>query len=220
MYWLLYNTKILILMVVLLAGSLGLAYYFYDQNQKARHFLANPELASEEEKKALLKTVGALIEMPNEAPNIITVQNKDDLVNQPFFKGVENGDKIIVFSGAKQAIVFRPSSGKIVKVGPVEVSQSDIKNFKIAVATAGDETKAIDQVEKILKEQISNIEVLKAGFVLRNKYSQTLVVDIQGNKKTEAEQIARAVGGKVAVLPEGEKKPEADFLIILNSLGG
>ena len=68
--------------------------------------------------------------------------------------------------------------------------------------------------EKDLKEKLPFVNV-----VLKDNstgdFSKTIVVDLKGNKKDLANQIAKAVEGEVSSLPTGEKQPDADILVIL-----
>jgi hypothetical protein len=51
----------------------------------------------------------------------------------------------------------------------------------------------------------------------KGEYKKTIVVDLSGKQKTQAAALAKAVGGTVSLLPEGEIKPSADLLIILGT---
>ena len=47
-------------------------------------------------------------------------------------------------------------------------------------------------------------------------YNSTIIVDISGRNKKTVEQIAQRIEGEVVeILPAGEKKPEADILVIV-----
>ncbi len=71
----------------------------------------------------LVARVGQIMELPkNETPTVATVTDKSKLSNQTFFKQAENGDRILVYAGVHKAILFRPSSGKIIDVGQVKMN--------------------------------------------------------------------------------------------------
>jgi hypothetical protein len=70
-----------------------------------------------EENKALLDRVGAVIILPDdETPTIATVSDLDKLKGQPFFAKAELGDKVLIYAKAKKAILYRPSTNKIVEL--------------------------------------------------------------------------------------------------------
>lgn len=56
----------------------------------------------------------------DEEPAVLTVTDKKKLTT-PFFKHVENGDRILIYQKNKIAIIYRPSIDRIVSVGPVEI---------------------------------------------------------------------------------------------------
>jgi len=70
--------------------------------------------------EALKTEVGTLIELPNETPTIATVTDPHELTSELFFKDAQVGDKVLIFSKAGQAILYRPSEKKIIAVGAVK----------------------------------------------------------------------------------------------------
>lgn len=83
---------------------------------------------SQKEISDILKKVSELMVLPEgEIPTIATVTDAEKIRNQPFLMKAENGDKVIVYSNAKKAILYRPSIDKIVEVGNVGLSKEDIK---------------------------------------------------------------------------------------------
>jgi hypothetical protein len=106
----------LLVMGALLVLALGVAGYFYYQ------YSHTSQVAEANEIKSLVEKLGKVISLPqNEAPTLATVTNKEKLDNQPFFQKAENGDKILIYSDASQAILYRPSTGKIIDMTTVNV---------------------------------------------------------------------------------------------------
>lgn len=97
--------------VVLIIGvAIASAYYFYQENQKFQALLKNPTEAAKEETKALVAQVGKLLELPQgEEPTLATITDKERLKDQPFFAKAENGDKILIYTQAGKAILYRLS---------------------------------------------------------------------------------------------------------------
>lgn len=105
--------------VVLLVAGLGAtSVFFYRQYQDLKN---NPQAAAQENVQALTDKVGKLINIPDEIPSVAVVQDKESLKDQAFFKDAENGDKVLIFSGAKQAILYRESENKLINIGPVSL---------------------------------------------------------------------------------------------------
>lgn len=109
-----YTLRFLVFLIIL--GLAGATAYYYKQYEKIRN---NPETISQEETQRVISDVSRLIELPDETPSLATVQDKDKLKDQSFFKKAENGDKILIYANAKQAILYRPSSKKIIEVAPL-----------------------------------------------------------------------------------------------------
>ena len=74
----------------------------------------------QEQNSSILEEIALVYAIPeNETPTIATVQDITKLADQPFFEGAENGDILVVFDSSSQAILYRPSSKQLVKVGPI-----------------------------------------------------------------------------------------------------
>lgn len=109
-FWLLILAAVLILVGVYELG-------------RASVYRAHPELSSAEQATALLSKVGELIQLPKEQPTMATIDDAASAKKaQPFLVNAENGDILIVYQNAQQAIVYRPSTNKLIAVGPVNNS--------------------------------------------------------------------------------------------------
>jgi hypothetical protein len=54
-----------------------------------------------------------------------TVLEQDKLKDQPFFARAQNGDKVIIYTQNKKAILYRPSENRIIEVAPLVVSEDE-----------------------------------------------------------------------------------------------
>lgn len=80
----------------------------------------NSQTASPEDVEKLVKKVSELILLPSgETPNIATVNDLTQVRSQDFFKNAEVGDKVLIYSLAKKAYLYRPSTHKLIEVGIV-----------------------------------------------------------------------------------------------------
>ncbi len=87
-------------------------------------FYSSPERQEElarQEVQEIVDKVGEIMILPtNEFPQMATINNAAELSkSQAFFASVENGDKVLVYLQDQKAIIYRPSTDKIVNVGPV-----------------------------------------------------------------------------------------------------
>ncbi len=70
--------------------------------------------------RKIIEEVGNAIELPvGEEPTVATIVDLEPLKNQPFFKDAKIGDKVLIFSKSKKAILYRPSEQKIIVVAPL-----------------------------------------------------------------------------------------------------
>jgi len=111
----------LVVALVVVAAAVP-AIYFYRQYRLAQQRLSNPTEFAKEEAKSLVARVGKLIDLPtDEEPTIATVSDVAKLANQPFFAKAKNGDKVLIYTNAKKAILYNPELNKILNVAPVNI---------------------------------------------------------------------------------------------------
>jgi len=106
------------LVIVALISS-GTAYYFYRQTKTLK---ANPQKIAQEEVAAVVAQVGRLIVLPEgETPTVATVSDAERLKGQPFFSQAKNGDKVLIYTTARKAVLYSPEQDKIVEVAPLNL---------------------------------------------------------------------------------------------------
>lgn len=76
-----------------------------------------------DEVNELVKKVSKLADIPSETPNVATVSDAATVRSQLFFSKAENGDKVLIFQNAKRAILYRPSTNKIIEYSTIVVEQ-------------------------------------------------------------------------------------------------
>jgi len=123
------NKKMLVMLVllgVLIAASTGgaFAYKKYSTLKKENAKLSNPQEAAKVETDRLVADVAKIIELPNESPTIATVVDASKLKTQAFFASSQNGDKVLLYPQAKKAVLYRPSTKKVVEVAPINIGDS------------------------------------------------------------------------------------------------
>lgn len=114
-----------IILVVLIVIGTTAAGYFYFQFRKSQKLLADPAALAKKEVAALVQRVGKLMELPSdEEPTIATISDKTKLSAQPFFARAKNGDKVLIYTQAKKAILYDPIANKIIDVTNINVAPS------------------------------------------------------------------------------------------------
>jgi hypothetical protein len=112
------RTALIALLVLSTLLAAGAAAWFWRETVELR---ANPEKIIEENNRQLLEKIGRLTPLPeNETPTIATVSDLAPLQNQVFFKNAKLGDKVIIYSISKRAILYDPAGDKLVEVASLE----------------------------------------------------------------------------------------------------
>jgi hypothetical protein len=109
--------NIIIAMLIILIAMAGGLYYFYSKSKEAT-VAKNPK--SDLEKT--VSQVGRLMVLPtDETPTMATVSDPEKLKDQPFFTNAKAGDKVLIYSNARKAILYSPTQDKIIEVAPVNL---------------------------------------------------------------------------------------------------
>jgi hypothetical protein len=155
---------------------------------------------------------------------VATVKDVESLRSKdPFFAKAANGDKVIQFD--REALLYRPSSDKIVRLGP-----SNDSSVASSTATAsGTATTGKISVEvrngtqtaglaakwktKIIANSLYSVD--KVGNAGKDTYTQAYVVNLTGKDVSALEKDLGVTA--VTVLPEGEPASSADVLIIVTN---
>ncbi|HVU06834.1 MAG TPA: hypothetical protein VHE10_03565 [Candidatus Paceibacterota bacterium] len=108
----------LICLIVIIVASLSYAARL--QHRVAA--LENPNLVADAEIKGLVSKIGRYIVLPaDETPTLATVSDPARLKDQPFFANAVVGDKVLIYTNSRKAILWRPSLDKIIEVSPLNV---------------------------------------------------------------------------------------------------
>jgi hypothetical protein len=126
-----------IIATVMVLGMGALSAYLFLQNRQLKNDIA--EYAELEEKykglkaaspqgvsglndaERILKEVSMLAELPQgEIPTLLPISDKDKetIKTIEFFKKAAIGDYVLVYKEAKFAVLYRPSTYKIINMGP------------------------------------------------------------------------------------------------------
>jgi hypothetical protein len=118
-----------VIVVLLLGVAIGAATYFatkYMDANKEVERLSDPETAAKNEQDLLIAKIGALTPLPEgEVPTVATVTDKAKLADQPFFVNSEIDDKVLIYTEAKKAYLYRPSTNKIINIAPVNIGENE-----------------------------------------------------------------------------------------------
>lgn len=215
------------LIAVVAVAGLGSGAYYYTQYRNTQKLLKNSVLGTQIEAEKIVEKVAKMVELPADKPTIATVSDVSKLKNQQFFTNAQNGDKVLIYQKAKKAILYRPSTNKIVEFGPINLGSPaqnsaspsaavSLKPVKIALYNGTTTAGLANAVEKDFVTKAPNVTVISKGNAAKRDYAKTLVVDVTGSNKLETQNIANLLQGSLGKLPVGEKATSsADILVIL-----
>lgn len=110
--------------VLVVAGFAFLANQYQDTKDQLNQ-LKNPKTAGQTEIQIITAEVSKSVDLPGtETPTLATVSDVSKLKNQVFFKNAENGDKVLIYTQAGKALLYRPSSKKVIEYSNVSLSNN------------------------------------------------------------------------------------------------
>lgn len=213
---------------VFMAVALVPSLYFYNKYQRVEKNVVEQDRTPQSDVKSLEEQVGKHMTLPKETPSIARVSDADTLREKEFFKDAEVGDKVLFYPHAKLGVLYRPSTDKIINAAPI-VDPGPTANPRAAVGAPASPAAApvtvvvyngteiagfAREIGEKVKSAYSGATLGEAGNAADQTHTSTVVVDVSGHSKEAADAIAKALNGTVSGLPSGEKKPNADILII------
>jgi hypothetical protein len=119
------RTMLTTLVILILAGATGFfAYKWHQANQQAK-LEANPKAAAAQQIDDLVDQVSKLVVLPTgETPTVATVTDISKLKGQAFFAPAQNGDKVLIYTQAKKAVLYRPSENRVIEIAPLNIGNN------------------------------------------------------------------------------------------------
>jgi hypothetical protein len=222
------NKMVVIIAVFVLIGiAAGFGGYVLFQHEYAKK---NPDATAKAEVTSIVGKIGRHMELPNdEQATLATVVDKSKLANQDFFKKAVNGDKILIYTKARKAILYRPSTDRVIEFAPLLIGDgatpngqaqskpspsSKTKPVSVAIYNGTATSGYASEVGKKMSE-LGDISIKSKVNAAKSDYTESLVFDVSGSHDQLAKDIASDIGGKVvSSLPEGETQPSADILVV------
>jgi hypothetical protein len=192
--------KKILLPVLYVAVLLGLGAFgglYFKKYQDLKKNPPSADVAAQAQVDKTVAEVGKLYQLPkDEKPSVATVKDINKLKDQPFFAKAQNDDVTLIYSNAKLAILYRPSTKQIVNVSSVTIQDNPV------IKVYGPGRAAVQA--KLIAAQVAATD----GGDVTTSLTGITVVDVSGKNATQAQSVATAVGGQVGQLPEGQTKPE------------
>lgn len=122
-------------MPILTVLALVVAGYFYYQTTQLKK---SPQAVVAKETKEVVSKVGKLVSLPDEQPTIATVADPEVLKDQAFFAKAQKGDKVLIYTNAKKAILYSVTLNKILDIAPLNIGNSGVNQTPPQAETTTD----------------------------------------------------------------------------------
>lgn len=226
-----------VLLIVIVAGVIYAVSYFAEDAKTTK--------PSTQEVQQLIDEVGNIVVLPQgETPTVATVTDVEKLASQPFFKDAQNGDKVIIFGNAKEAILYRPSIKKVIAMSPINgtdlnqpQNQDQSASNSAAISVTPSPAKEAEKIKVAVLNSTKEAGLAKKGGNLLDEdtfdvittqnatgeYDKTTISVINKNAVSDKTigSITSAfskVKASTVSLPSGEAAPAgADVVIVLGS---
>ena len=213
------SAVIFVVFIVLFGASVFFGYQYFKNNKNQNN-----------DNTKTIEMVSKLVLLPEgETPTVATVSDITKLKTEPFFAKAENGDRVLIYKNAKKAILFRPSLGKVIEIGPVsgeasasaQITQPDesTEKFKVYIANGTTTAGLAAKMEAKVKDKKLNLEIASLGNATSRDYQKTSGVVVSEAQKDNAKTLAESINAEVVDLPNGEDftKTGADVVVIVGS---
>lgn len=214
--------------LALLAIAMGGSAFFVQQ-----WLFVAPD--SDRQRAAILSAIERHMIVPaDDTPVVATVTDADLLrAQQPFFANAQNGDQLVLFPNAAQAVLYSPQRDIIVNVGhtndsavsqahhaqnpPAEQEHAITLDIRNGSGRTGEAGYAQEQLAGDSRYVVSTV-----GNAAHDEYSSSVLVERMSGLDASAVDAlaARFNASVVSSLPVYEAPSQADLVLILGSAGG
>src|SRR3989338_10974629 len=125
--------------LIIIGGVIGgiSGFYYYNKYKVTEKRFREASVVNQSDVQALVEKVGKLIKLPDgELPTIATVTDLERLKNQPFFAKAKIGDKVLLYTQNKKAILYDPVDNLIVEVGPLVIPTPSLQQATASTSAA------------------------------------------------------------------------------------
>ncbi len=210
-------------LIILLAAIAILAVFYLQTQIQLKSLKSDPQEVIKTQTKNTVDKVGKLVALPQgEDPTVATVSDPSKLKSQPIFSETQKDDRVLIYAKAKKIIIYRPNINKVIsfisdvnigssQTGQVAGAQTNQK-LRFAIFNGTNTTGLARKYQKEVETKVQNSQVATVGDAKSKDVAKTFIVSISGQ---DASGISQTLGIDKGNLPDGEQKPDADFLIIL-----
>lgn len=122
-------------MPIITVLALVVAGYFYYQTTQLKK---SPQAVVAKETKEVVSKVSKLVSLPDEQPTIATVADPEVLKDQAFFAKAQKGDKVLIYTNAKKAILYSVTLNKILDIAPLNIGNNGVNQTTTQAESTAD----------------------------------------------------------------------------------
>lgn len=175
-----------------------------------------------QDNQKLIEAMGQLMVLPtDETPTIATVTDLEKLKDQPFFTNAQVGDKVLIYTNAKKAILYRPSENKVIELAPLNIgdaktsTQNISQKLTVEIRNGSGKTGAAGEFKNKL---LGNKDFLVTKTTNAAAVYDKSVLYVTDAKRTSssATSLSKLSSAQIgSSLPGGEAASTADAVLIL-----
>ena len=114
-----------LMLLVIAGGSVCFGGYFYWQYKKTLKIQTAGVASAQPETKALTDKLGKILDLPgDEEPTMAEVKDVEKLKGQLFFSSAQNGDKVLIYTKNKRAVLYRPGTDKVIEIASLGAKEN------------------------------------------------------------------------------------------------
>ncbi len=201
----------------------GVSFFFYRRRQERLYQFQNLEAYATQEAESLKVEVGEFVMLPDELPTIATVTDPSLLQDEVFFQKAQSGDKVLLFTEAKKAYLYRPSEKRVIDftilniIPELDTSSTTAQSESLTLTILnGTKVRGLaGTYEQQLASDEARLVVQATGNTVSRQYSESVLIDITKKNPELVQELATKLNLKLEAFPSDEATPSSDVVIIL-----
>lgn len=130
-------TAAAVVLIILSIFILSLVQARNKLQKQVNSLTSNPQAQAQDEAQALKNQISQFMQLPSdETPTLATVTDATKVKTESFFVDAQNGDKVLLFNKKGLAILWRPSTKKIINVAPISPTTNQSSGTQQGTSTA------------------------------------------------------------------------------------
>lgn len=221
-----FDKKMLLLLMVSLfiVVMMFMGFMYFLSLPKSSTASSNSQLSGlSPDHQKIIETVSRSIDVPSdEVPSMATIDDLSSLQNQAVFRKAQVGDIAILYSKAEKAIIYRPSTGKIItavdiKLGSGSPTPSVAKTYTVTLRNGTTRVGLTNTYEQFLSTKTPNLKVTEKENAANKNYEKTMLVSAESLVPPVSSELSDSLGIVTSLLPEDESPFTTDVLIIVGA---